>query len=967
MGAPALRTGATVTCVAIVATVVAHLVAPSGTVGDLSYLAGAAVASATAWLGVAITGRPVVSVLIAIGVSVTAAGDAVDRLFGWTGAVGWIPAVAYFVGYLALGAAMLGALAPSGDQRRLMRIDAILEAATILTVALMLLWATSTTGSDDPVGLSVSEQAVQLSAPLADLLLLALAARALIVSRGRSAAGWLLTAGLAAWFVTNVAFAAVGTGSSGRLDVGWVLGMQLLALATLSREDHHWAAPQDVPASRHVVTRMLGVTLPLGMPPLAHLLTHRDQGAVYAPYVGMGVLMLLTLVRVGGLLAAQERARTEVTRSRQYFQALADNTVDALLVVDERLEIVFRSRRVEWFVGDLRQRNLSALVGEVLPQIRARLDDALERTVIAPGNVVQEEFELAPEHSRGRHRWVLARFVNLLDDPAVRGILISLSDCSARKQAELELERARDAALAGSRAKSTFLATMSHEIRTPLNGVLGLTELILTTDLDEQQSRYAEGVRVAGEALLQVISDILDFSKIEAGRLELDEAEFDLARLLDETAGLVAPAAHEKGLELLVHCAPDLPSGLRGDQTRLRQVLLNLASNAIKFTRTGEVLLTARLDGPLVSDVAAIRLEVVDSGIGIDPDQREHLFDAFTQADSSTTRRFGGTGLGLAISRQLVTAMGGEIGVEPRSGSGGSRFWVSLPLPVAAVLPRPTTGQADAWTGRSVLVVDDSATCRQLLSEQLTHWGMRVGVASSGHEAIALLRQAAAADEAYHLVLLDLSMPDLNGLELASRIRTAPDLTGTATVLLTPGSDPRSTGSLPAGVDARLVKPVRPHTLHEAISGVLLEQSAAPSVPAMAAARSSRGRILVVEDSEVNQLVAVGILESLGYDATVAEHGLAALDVLRTEPFDAVLMDCLMPTMDGYQATAEIRRLGLGGADLPVIAMTASVVAGDRERCLAAGMNDYVTKPATRAEVGAVLERWLARLPSPGA
>ena len=750
--------------------------------------------------------------------------------------------------------------------------------------------------------------------------------------------------------------------------------MLLLALATVPREDRaptRGAPAPTTPSRTHATTRMLLAILPAAVPPLAHLITHRDQHALYVPYIGMGVLLLITLVRVGRLLASEQAAHAEVSRSRRYFQALADNTVDAIVVVDERLEVVFCSRSVQDYLGSAPQRGLLTWIDEVGPQVRDGVANALARTLAEPHTIVQEELELDPGQVPGllpehvEHRWVLARFVNLLEDPGVHGILISLSDCTARKRAELELERARDAALAGSRAKSTFLATMSHEIRTPLNGVLGLTELMLTTRLDDQQSRYAEGVKVAGEALLQVINDILDFSKIEAGRLDLDTIDFDVAQLLDETARLVAGPAQEKGLELLVDCAPDVPLGLHGDHARLRQVLLNLASNAIKFTQTGEVVVSARLEQPLSSDVAAIRFEVVDTGIGIDPDQREHLFDAFTQADSTTTRRFGGTGLGLAISRQLVTAMGGEIGVEPRSG-GGSRFWVSVPLPVTAVQPRSHSPAvlSEAWEGRPVLVVDDSETSRTMLSEQLTRWGMKVDLASSGDAALTLMHEAVAAGAPYHLALLDLSMPGLNGLELAARVAADPDLASTATMLLTSGTDVLPTASLPAGLAARLVKPVRPHALGDAISSLPAREPTLQS-GLDPASQLPPARVLVVEDSEVNQLVAVGILEQLRYHVTVAEDGLAALDALRTGTFDAVLMDCQMPTMDGYQATAEIRRLGLGGPDLPVIAMTAAAVAGDRERCLAAGMNDYISKPVTGAGVATVLERWLPVPSSP--
>jgi signal transduction histidine kinase/CheY-like chemotaxis protein len=960
-----MGTAVAVACVAIGV----HAIEPAGLVGDVSYLTGLTVAVVIAWAGLARSGSPNASLLVAAGVSVLVAGVVIETSARWTG-IGfgaWLAATVYFAGYLLLGAALLGLLTGPGDKRRVVRVDALLEAATIVTVGVLLLWTASTEPAFEARGISVAKGAVQIATPVADLILVVFAARAVVVYRGRSATSWLLATGLTTWLLTSIAFVAAGATPVDRLDLGWLLGMLLVALGTLPRADPvralgvaRAAAPRT-----HATTRMLLAILPAGVPPIAHLITHRDQHSLYVPYVGMGILLLITLVRMGRLLASEEAARAEVARSRHYFQALADNTVDAIVVVDKRFDIVFCSRSVERYLGEVHQRSLLAWVDSVSPRVREGLEDALRRTLAEPESVLQEELELdlAPdlEPEQVDHLWVLARFVNLLHDPDVRGILISLSDATARKQAELDLERARDAALAGSQAKSTFLATMSHEIRTPLNGVLGLTELMLTTDLDRQQSRYADGIRVAGEALLQVINDVLDFSKIEAGRLELDEVDFDVAQLLDETAGLVAGPAQEKGLELVVSCSPDLPLGLRGDPVRLRQVLLNLAANAVKFTHTGEVLVAARLDHALASEVAAVRFEVVDSGIGVDPAQRQHLFDAFTQADSSTTRKFGGTGLGLAICKQLVTAMGGEIGVDPRSG-GGSRFWVSVPLPVAAVQPQPRSARNAGWSRQRVLVVDDSETSRDLLSEQLRRWGLAVDVSSSGLEALTALREAANAGHPYALALLDLSMPDLNGLELASRIGSAPELAGTATLLLTAGTPGLPTASLPSGVAGRLVKPVRPAALHEALEAVLAQRPTPGPHPGIDV---SRARILVVEDSEVNQLVAVGILEQLRYHVTVAEDGLAALDALRTGTFDAVLMDCQMPTMDGYQATAEIRRLGLGGPDLPVIAMTAAAVTGDRERCLAAGMNDYISKPVTGAGVAAVLERWLPAPSSP--
>jgi CheY-like chemotaxis protein len=571
------------------ASIVMYAVQSSGTLADRSYLTAVAAILATAWTGAGRGGFTRVGVLVAAGVTISGIGDVIEVTAAVAGTdtemgrLAWLTALAYFGGYLVLGAVIVELLAPHSDRRRVIRVDALLEAAALVTVGVLSLWTLATI---DAGGESTTERAVQLAAPVADLILVIFTVRAIVVSRGRSAVSWLLAAGATTWLLTGAGFAAAGADAPAWLDAGWLLGMLLLALATVPREasvrDPGTAARHGVRDSSHTVMPLLLATVPLGVPPLINLLTHPDQRELYVPYVGMGVLLLITLLRVARLLASEGAARAEAARSRP--------------------------------------------------------------------------------------------------------------------------------------------------------------------------------------------------------------------------------------------------------------------SNAIKFTTSGEVVLSVRLDHPLTSAVAAVRFEVADTGIGIEEGQREHLFDAFTQADSSTTRRFGGTGLGLAICRQLITAMGGSIGVESRPGA-GSTFWFSVPLPITVAQPVPP-------------------------------------------------RQP-------HPV------PATN-----SRPRPAPEA-------------------------------LRPIT---------------PAAPA-----ASRGRVLVVEDSEVNQLVAAGILEHLGYEAQVAQDGLEALEVLRREAFDAVLMDCLMPAMDGYEATAEIRRQGLGGPGLPVIAMTASAIAGDRERCLAAGMNDYVTKPATAEAIGAVLGRWLDR------
>jgi signal transduction histidine kinase/CheY-like chemotaxis protein/HPt (histidine-containing phosphotransfer) domain-containing protein len=537
--------------------------------------------------------------------------------------------------------------------------------------------------------------------------------------------------------------------------------------------------------------------------------------------------------------------------------------------------------------------------------------------------------------------------------------------------ARLEAEAARNEAEAATRAKSAFLATMSHEIRTPMNGVLGLTRLLLPTELDQSQRQYVEGLREAGESLLTLIDDILDFSKIEAGMVDLEQMPLDTGRVVEGAAAMVAPVAAHKEVELITHCLPEVPSRLVGDAGRLRQVLLNLASNAVKFTEKGQVVIRASLGETDIQttdpDRVRVRFEVTDTGIGIPVEAQGTVFDSFTQADVSTTRRYGGTGLGLAISRSLIEMMGGSIGVLSAEGA-GSTFWFEVPALVSMDRPPSVPSGAGSLQGRRVLVVDDNATQRHVLTVQLAELGMRPDVAERPTVVREQMLAAAAAEDPYTLVLLDASMPELDGLELAELLSAQPDLADSLLVLMSASVELDRETMRRTGVRTVLSKPIRgtelPGRLAELLSRDVTAMPGIDGETARGTEAPRHGRVLVVEDNPVNQLVAEGLLHELGYEVDLAQNGAEAIHAVSEAFYVAVLMDCHMPVMDGYAATAEIRAVEAEGRRVPVIAMTASVTKNDRERCLAAGMDAFVPKPVDPVALEEALTQW-ARPSSP--
>ena len=658
----------------------------------------------------------------------------------------------------------------------------------------------------------------------------------------------------------------------------------------------------------------------------------------------------------------------QLVRERKVLRTLIDNVPDLIYARDADCSFIVANAAVARQMGTEPQALLGKTDAHFYSKDIAETYYQDELALLRSGEPLLNRMEKGIDAS-GQEMVLLTTKVPIKDDAGkVIGLVGIGRDISERVRAENEAQLARDAAEAANQAKSDFLANMSHEIRTPMNGVIGMTELLLETKLDPTQRDYADTIRDSGRSLLTIINDILDFSKIEAGKLELEHIEMDLRTTIEDTARVIAVQAHAKDIELTVAIDPLVPELLIGDPGRIRQVITNLAANAVKFTSKGEVNIEATLI-ERSEETVSVRFEVRDTGIGIPPDRLDSLFRPFVQVDSSTTRRFGGTGLGLSIVQQLVRLMRGEAGVESTVGV-GSTFWFTAEFPIAQTSSLIAANLTPTeMRGRRILAVDDNATNLKILTGQLNYCGMDAEFATSASEALTKLRQAQQAGRPFEVALLDHDMPDTNGAELGRQILQDPALRSTRLIMLTSSgqnADGRRFGEM--GFAGYLLKPVGQSDLTDClllVLGIDAQEWHARSQPIvtrheilMHRAPTNR-RVLIAEDGVVNQKVARRMVEKLGYPVDVVNNGQEALTAWQTGRYDLILMDCQMPEMDGYEATRQIRRLEKKGNRIPIIALTAHAIKDADVECREAGMDDYLTKPIERDRLDAVLASYL--------
>jgi PAS domain S-box-containing protein len=865
-----------------------------------------------------------------------------------------------FLAYVFPALAALLSL-PRPPALRISRWRMVLDTLVIALGVLFLSWIAVLESVVRTVGLHSLAGLVSTAFPIVDVIVcstvLALGMRQ---PPGERLTWWLLGGGLVVLTVTDSIYTGLATDGVRNLAAhpmmaGWMIAPLLVALATMVSPDSR-AGQRTGPVS-------LGLEFIPYIPVLIAVVVIAHIGVDRRPFiVATGALLLVCLLIRQVMIVLENMTltgnlRKQVTELAR-LGSIVTSSRDAIVGVSVDGLITSCNPAAEKLFGH----PAKALIGQKSDLISPAGFPAL--SVMLEGEERGEEIEsyemgwLRPDGSQVQIGMAISPITH---DGVFQGVSASGRDITERTLVAESLVQAREEALESSRLKSEFLATMSHEIRTPMNGVIGLTGLLLETPLNQAQRQYAEGVNTAGEALLAVINDVLDFSKLEAGKVELELVDFRVRKLVEEVGALLAPAASDKRLELLAYCLPEVPEILHGDAGRIRQILLNLAANAVKFTSYGEVSIKVGISS-VEDDHVWVRFEVSDTGIGIADAARTLLFQAFSQGDASTTRRYGGTGLGLAISSRLVRAMRGQIEVESRQGS-GSTFWFEIPLTPGQAVTDGLSGY-DQLAGKRVIVVDDNATNLQILAAQLTTWQTQPDVADDAPSALSLMRSMADQGAPYDIAVLDMGLPEIDGLELAARISADPALSDTQMMLLTSSLHFDTAIIERAGIGEWLAKPVRSSEFYDRLLR-LVSPTTEPRTAAIIASgdhltnTDSPGRILVVEDNLLNQLVAEGIVAKLGYQVNIVANGVQALEALGSTTYSAVLMDCHMPIMDGFEATREIRRRQDQNSGIPIIAMTAAAMAEDRVRCLAAGMDDYVSKPIQLRAMGQLLRKWV--------